>query len=104
MEVLFSNAFIKSLKKHRSIKKTIKKKVDMIIENLIALGELLRGNFRGYLSSTVRRSFLIIYLYCKICRKKGDKEIVLCRDCDKCSDKTIKFMDLRPQDRAYGKK
>ncbi len=104
MEVLFSNTFIKSLKKHSSIKKAIKKKVDMIIENPLALGEPLRGPFRGYLSSTVRRNFLIIYLYCKICRKKGDKEIVLCRDCDKCSDNTIKFIDLGPHDQAYGKK
>ena len=47
MEVLFSDAFIKSLKKYNSIKKAIKKKVDMIIENPIALGEPLKGNFRG---------------------------------------------------------
>lgn len=37
MEVLFSDAFLKSLKKHSSIKKAIKKRVDMIIENPIAL-------------------------------------------------------------------
>jgi len=71
MEVLFSDAFVKSLKKHSSLKKAIKKKVDMLLENPIALGEPLRGNFRGYYSSPVKRNFLIIYLYCKICRKKG---------------------------------
>ena len=47
MEILFSDAFTKSLKKYSSIKKAIKKKVDMIIENPIALGEPLKGNFRG---------------------------------------------------------
>ena len=104
MEVLFSDAFIKSLKKYSSVKKAIKKKVDMIVENPVALGEPLKGNFRGYLSSPVRRNFLIIYLYCNTCRRKGDDGIVLCSDCDKCSDETIKFVDLGPHDRAYGKK
>ncbi len=104
MEILFSNAFTESLKKHISIKKAIKKKVDMIIENPIVLGEPLKGNFRGCYSCSVRRNFLIIYLYCKVCRKKGDNEIVLCSDCDKCSDNTIKFIDLGPHDQAYGKK
>lgn len=104
MEILFSDAFTESLKKYSSIKKAIKKKVDMIIENPIALGEPLKGNFRGYLSLPVRRNFLIIYLYCKVCRKKGDNEIVLCSNCDKCADDTIKFIDLGPHDQAYGKK
>lgn len=104
MEILFSDVFVKSLKKYSSIKKAIKKKVDMIIGHPIALGEPLRGNFRGYLSASIRRNFLIIYLYCKLCRKKCDNEIVLCRDCDKCADDTIKFIDLGPHDQAYAKK
>lgn len=104
METLFSDTFTESLKKHSSIKKAIKKKVDMIIEHPIALGEPLKGNFRGYLSSPVRKKFLIIYLYCKACRKRGDNQIVLCSDCGKCSDDTIKFIDLGPHNQAYGKK
>lgn len=104
MEVLFSDTFTESLKKYSSIKKVIKKKVDMIIENPTVLGEPLKGNFRGYLSSPVKRNFLIIYLYCNVCRKKGDDKIVLCADCDKYSDDTIKFIDLGPHDQAYQKK
>jgi len=104
MEALFSDAFVKSLKKHSSLKKSIKKKVDMIIENPLALGEPLRGNFRGYYSSPVKKNFLIIYLYCKACRKKSDDQIVLCSDCHKCSDDTIKFIDLGPHDQAYRRK
>jgi hypothetical protein len=50
MEALFSDAFKKSLGKYSSIKKTIKNKVDMIIEHPIALGEPLKGNLRGYYS------------------------------------------------------
>ncbi len=104
MEVLFSDAFRESLKKHAAIKETVRKKVDMIIENPITLGEPLKGNFRGFYSCPVRRNFLIIYLYCGICRKKGDYKIVLCSDCNDCRDNTIKFVDLGPHDKAYGKK
>jgi len=98
MKILFSDAFVKSLKKHSSIKKSIKKKVDMIIENPVALGEPLKGNFRGYYSCPVYRNFLIIYLYCKICQKESDNEIVLCSDCTECSDDTIKFIVLGPHE------
>lgn len=104
MELLFSDVFVKSLKKYSSLKKSIKKKVDMIIEGPIALGEPLKGNFRGYYSCSVRKNFLIIYLYCKICRKIGDDKIVLCSDCHKYSDDTIKFVDLGPHDHTYRKK
>lgn len=104
MEILVSDAFTKSLKKYNSIRKVIKKKVDMVIENPIALGEPLKGNFRGYYSCPVRRNFLIIYLYCGVCRKKGDDKVVLCSDCHRCLDETIKFIDLGPHDQAYARK
>jgi mRNA-degrading endonuclease YafQ of YafQ-DinJ toxin-antitoxin module len=104
MEVLFSDVFVKSLKKHSSIKKDIQKKADMIIENPIALGEPLKGTFRGYYSSPVKKNFLIIYLYCKACRARGDDKIVLCKDCTACKDETIKFVDIGPHDETYKKK
>lgn len=103
MEILFSDVFVKSLKKYRSLKKSIKLKVDMIAENPIALGEPLKGNFRGYYSCPVRKNFLIIYIYCKICRKKGDDKIVFCNECDTYSGDTIKFIDLGPHDHIYEK-
>ena len=104
MEALFSDVFVKSLKKHSSVKKAIQKKVDMIIENPIALGEPLKGNFRGYYSAPVKKNFLIIYLYCKVCRAKSDDKIVLCHDCLRCKDETVKFVDMGPHDEAYKKK
>jgi len=103
VDILFSDAFVQSLKKHISIKKAIQKKVDMIIEHPIALGEPLKGNFRGYYSCPIHRNFLIIYLYCMVCRKKGDDKIVLCKGCDKCPDNTIKFIDFGPHDLVYRK-
>ena len=104
MEALFSDIFVKSLKKHSSVKKAVQKKVDMIIENPIALGEPLKGNFRGYYSAPVKNNFLIIYLYCRVCRAKADDKIVLCNDCLKCKDETVKFVDMGPHDEAYKKK
>ena len=101
MEALFSDAFLDSLKKHSSIKELVKKKVDLIINNPIGLGEPLKGNFRGFYSFPVKKNFIIIYLYCKVCRKKGDDKIVLCFDCNNCVDETIKFIDSGPHDRAY---
>lgn len=104
MNILFSDTFKESLRKYSSIKKAIKNKVDMIIENPIALGEPLKGNFRGYYSYPVRKNFIIIYLYCNICRRKGDDKIVLCSDCSRCLTETIKFVVLGPHDDSYRKK
>ena len=104
MNVFFSPEFKKSLDKHSSIKKAIKNKVDMIIKNPVELGEPLKGNFRGFYSCPVKKNFLIIYLYCKLCRKKGDDRVVLCNDCKEFSDDTIKFIELGPHDKAYKKK
>jgi addiction module RelE/StbE family toxin len=104
MEIMFSESFVRSLKKHSALKKIIQKKVDMIIESPISLGEPLRGNFRGYYSCPVKRNFLVIYLYCRACRNKDDDGVVLCKDCRGCKDETIKFVDMGPHDKAYRKK
>jgi len=102
METRFEAAFLKSLKKHASIKKLVKKKVDMIISNPLAFGEPLKGNWQGFYSCPVKRDFIIIYLYCEVCRKKSDDVVVACYDCHDSHDKTIKFVLLDPHDTAYG--
>lgn len=99
---IFEGAFLNALKKHSSIKKQVKKKVDMIIENPVAFGEPLKGNRQGFYSCPVKRNFIIIYLYCEICRKKGDDVVVACSDCLEMPDQTIKFVLLGPHDAAYG--
>lgn len=101
MKALFSDAFVRSLRKHAALKKAVQKKVDMILEHPLAMGEPLKGTFRGYYSCPVKKNFLIIYLYCNVCRKKGDDAVVLCSDCRACIDDTVKFIDLGPHDRAY---
>jgi mRNA-degrading endonuclease YafQ of YafQ-DinJ toxin-antitoxin module len=101
VNLLFSDDFVTSLKRHSAIKGAVQKKVDMIAAAPLALGEPLKGNLRGYYSCPVRRNFLIIFLYCSTCRKKGDDAIVLCSDCRECTDDTIKFIALGPHDKIY---
>jgi len=101
MNLLFSDTFVENLKKFNSIKTAVKNKVDMIAENPISLGEPLKGNFRGFYSCPVRKNFIIIYLYCDICRKKDDDKIVICSDCNKSPDDTIKFVTLGPHNDSY---
>ncbi len=97
----FEAAFVKALKKHASIKKQVQKKVDMILENPVAVGEPLKGNWQGFYSCPVRRNFIIIYLYCRACRKKGDDAFVACSDCGETPDNTVRFVLLGPHDQAY---
>ena len=102
MEARFERAFLKALNKHASIRKLVKNKVDMILENPVAMGEPLKGNWQGFYSCPVKRNFIMIYLFCEVCRKKGDDHFVLCSDCDTIPDQTIKFVLLGPHDVAYG--
>lgn len=101
MKSMFSDDFVQSLKVHASVKNAVKKKVDMILANPVGMGEPLKANFRGYYSSPVKRTFIVIYLYCMICRQKGDDQIVRCHDCHDCLDETVKFVLLGPDDQAY---
>ncbi|MFH1973987.1 MAG: hypothetical protein ABIJ52_00315 [Pseudomonadota bacterium] len=102
IEARFETAFLKGLKKHSSIRKLVKNKVDMILENPVAMGEPLKGNWQGFYSCPVKRNFIIIYLFCDVCRKKSDDTVILCSDCETTPDKTVKFVLLGPHDQAYG--
>jgi hypothetical protein len=101
VKTLFSDSFVSSMKRHASLKKLVKRKVDMIVADPVGMGEPLKGNLRGYYSAPVKRNFLIIYLHCRACRRRGDDVIVECSDCADCRDETIKFVALGPHDRAY---
>jgi len=70
MVALFSDDFVKSLKKHAALKSSVRKKVDMILANPIAIGEPLKGTFRGYYSAPVKKHF-IIRAFCKTSLRIG---------------------------------
>lgn len=101
MEVKFEKAFLKAVKKHASLKKQIEGKVKQIMVHPIELGEPLKGDLRGFYSCPVKRNFIIIYLYCHACRKKGDDDYVACSDCSETDDETLKFLIVGPHDDAY---
>lgn len=101
MKAMFEDAFLKSLKKHSSIKKQVQKKVEALMEHPVELGEPLRGDLQGFYSCPVKRTYIIIYLYCASCRKKGDDVVVACADCEEMEDETIKFVRFGPHDEAY---
>ena len=104
MKAEFEKIFLKSVRKHSSIKKQIEQKVRQIMEHPVELGEPLKGNLRGFYSCPVKRNFIIIYLYCAACRKKGDAEFVACSDCFTTPDETIKFVLFGPHDEVYNVK
>jgi mRNA-degrading endonuclease YafQ of YafQ-DinJ toxin-antitoxin module len=104
MDARFEKAFVKALKKHAAIKRDVERKVRQIMEHPVELGEPLKGSFRGFYSCAVRRNFIIIYLYCGICRRRGDDAFVKCSDCREMPDETLKFVLLGPHDKAYGLK
>jgi len=101
MEARFEEAFLEAVKKHANIKKQIEEKVHRIMQHPLQLGEALKGNLRGFYSCPVKGNFLIIYLYCAACRKKGHAEFVACSDCSTTPDQTIKFVLLGPHNEAY---
>ncbi|HUU01397.1 MAG TPA: hypothetical protein VM425_08170 [Myxococcota bacterium] len=82
---------MRALRQHSGIKKQVENKVRMIMEQPLAMGEPLKGNFRGFYSCPVKKSFIIVYLYCRACRKKGDDAFVVCSDCSERDDETIKL-------------
>jgi len=101
MKAKFEKAFLKGVRKHSGIKKQIEQKVRQIMEHPVELGEPLKGSLRGFYSCPIKRNFILIYLYCAACRKKGDDEFVACFDCLDNADETIKFVLLGPHDEAY---
>ncbi len=101
MKTEFEKAFLKGVRKHAGIKKQIEQEVSQVMEHPVELGKPLKGNLRGFYSCQIKRNFIIIYLYCAACRKKGDAEFFACSDCSTTSDETIKFVLLGPHDEVY---
>jgi mRNA-degrading endonuclease YafQ of YafQ-DinJ toxin-antitoxin module len=96
MEVKFEKAFLKAVKKLAGLKKQIEAKVKQIIQHPVELGEPLKRDLQGFYSCPVKRNFIIIYLYCQTCRKKGDDSFVACSDCDETGNETLKFIIAGP--------
>jgi len=99
--VLFEARFLEGLKEHQNLKQFVRKKTEAIIDHPIELGEPLKGNWRGYYSCPVKRGYLVIYTYCKSCRKKADDTVVRCGDCAEQGDEVIRFWAFGVHDKVY---
>ena len=100
MNLPYGETFVKSLKKRAAIRKAVKARCEMIAGNP-HMGEPLKGNWRGYWCP-VKRNFIIIYLYCKACRSRGNDAVAHCAECEGMEEETIQFLYLGPHDRTYG--
>jgi len=90
MNETYSDQFVKSLKRFASIRKRIVNKVDKIIRDPL-MGDPLKYDPRGLYSVPVAKNFLIIYTYCKLCRRKSDDKVLLCHDCADMQEETVRF-------------
>jgi len=100
---VFSDRFIRNLKRYAGLRKQIKRRVDQVISNPYVTSETLgdvsgKLNLRGCRSVRVDRNFRIIFVLCEECRRIP--ECGYCY-CDDLPDKTIVFLTVGPHDRAY---
>ncbi len=100
MNETYSDHFVKSLRKFSSIKERVSNKIDKILQDPLR-GEPLKYDLRGLFSVPVAKNFVIVYSYCRICRKKGDDLILLCHDCSNMTDETVRFFAVGPHDKIY---
>lgn len=101
MEVKYLPEFINALKKYSSIKTSVEKKIEALLKSPLGYGEPLKYNLEGLSSCTVKRNFLIIYVYCRECRIKNYQIINACSDCNETPDDVIKVLTIAPHDMAY---
>jgi len=100
-EAIYLPEFSVALKKYSGIKKTVRKKIEKLLDNPLGFGEPLKYDLEGLSSFPVKRSFIVVYVYCRECRMKGYQRLNGCPDCAQTSDETIKFLTLAPHDSAY---
>ncbi len=107
-EPIFLQEFQRGLKKHSSIARQIKRRVDRILADPYYNSELLtkKGvDLRGKRSARVTRNFRIIYAVCEECINRSFKARGYndCPDCNKTEpDKVIIFFVVGPHEKAYG--
>ena len=100
MNETYSDEFVKSLKKFSFVRKRIVNKIDKILQHPL-MGEPLKYDLRGLLSVPVAKNFVIVYSYCRICRRRDDDKILRCHACSDMIDETVRFFDVGPHDKAY---
>lgn len=93
--------FVKALEKYSGIKKSVKKKIENLLINPLGFGESLKYELVGLNSCSVKKNFIIIFVYCRECRIKNYCMINDCKGCDTTPDEVVKFLTIGPHDVAY---
>ena len=102
-QVRYAPLFQKNLRRYRSFKGRIRKRVAKILDdpyhNTEPLGRKPGGlNLRGCRSARVGRNFRIIFVICEECRRMEECEYCFCEG---LPDQAVVFLTVGPHERAY---
>ena len=102
-EAAYEKRFADNLNRYGAIRKSIKRRVDRILEdpyhNTETLGDISgKLNLVGCRSVRVDRNFRVIFVICEECRRIPECEYCFCDD---MADKTVVFLTVGPHDKAY---
>ena len=102
-QAVYEDLFVKNLRKYSSIKKSIKNKINRLLEDPYHNTEFLgdhkgKLNLSGCRSIRIDKNFRIIFVVCEECRNIQVCEFCFC---EKLPDKTVIFLTIGPHDKAY---
>ncbi len=91
--------FLKKLEKVQQYDPTGYKRIQQVVERLIAdpsdadgkMQGLYQGRYKKYVG---RRDYRVIYYWCKLCRKENRRLEKACDDCQVIPDNSVIFFDL----------
>ncbi|EKD28866.1 MAG: hypothetical protein ACD_79C00182G0011 [uncultured bacterium] len=111
---IYTQVFLKNLKRYSAIKEQAKKKIDRIISNPYHNTEPLQDkshkrngqNLLGFRSCRIDRNFRIIFVICEewIKLKQSGEKAAECPGCEeffKHNVKTLIFLTVGPHDKSY---
>ena len=105
-EAVYEELFKRNLRRHASMRQSIKRRVERVLKNPCHNTEFLSDaagklNLIGCRSARVDRNFRIVFVICEECRHIPECEFCFC---EKLADKTVLFLTVGPHDKAYANK
>lgn len=100
---VYEEQFVCNLMRYSSMRKRIRKKVELILDDPYDrteyLGRVSGGlDLRGCRSARVSRNFRVIFVICEECRNVKGCQYCFCED---RADETVVFLTVGPHDRSY---
>ena len=88
-------------KKYATVKPSVQRKVDQILQDPLQQTEPLRHGLVGLRSAPVRKNYILILAVCEECRRLGHEAKNNCPDCSEMPNNTVYFFIVAPHDDAY---